>query len=310
MLKINNPNLVLEYLADKEITSDSYVLKKLICFKALSNGHKTAEVAELILTPARTIQDWVTAWNQEGFDSLIRGLPTGRHSQLSKDDFEKIKAEFTNHNTFSVADVQQYIHDEFNVDFGIRWVEIILKRKFGFFYSKPYVLPAEQPENAKEILELAIDKVVSQVFEEQQINSLDNVAFGFLDEASPQNKANTSRVWSAVSSPVVVKSGKKINANTVGFYAINGNSAVLSLESSKKESISGILKEIRIKNEEKKAIILVLDNCSVHRSKFFVEEAKKQGIYLVFLPPYSPNLNPIEFIWKSIKKSISQKNFH
>ncbi|RZB29498.1 MAG: hypothetical protein AEth_01133 [Candidatus Argoarchaeum ethanivorans] len=28
---------------------------------------------------------------------------------------------------------------------------------------------------------------------------------------------------------------------------------------------------------------------------------------MVFLPPYSPDLNPIEFIWKSIKKVISRE---
>jgi putative transposase len=34
-------------------------------------------------------------------------------------------------------------------------------------------------------------------------------------------------------------------------------------------------------------------------------EAKGPGIELVFLPPYSPDLNPIEYIWKSIKRVIS-----
>ncbi|MCW7076570.1 MAG: transposase, partial [Candidatus Syntrophoarchaeum sp.] len=30
------------------------------------------------------------------------------------------------------------------------------------------------------------------------------------------------------------------------------------------------------------------------------------GIYLVYLPPYSPDLNPIEFVWKSIKRRFSR----
>ncbi|KAA0005162.1 MAG: IS630 family transposase, partial [Thermoplasmata archaeon] len=33
--------------------------------------------------------------------------------------------------------------------------------------------------------------------------------------------------------------------------------------------------------------------------------AERLGITFVFLPPYSPDLNPIEFIWKSIKREIS-----
>ncbi len=35
------------------------------------------------------------------------------------------------------------------------------------------------------------------------------------------------------------------------------------------------------------------------------EIAKELGIYLVYLPPYSPDLNPIEFIWKSLKRVLS-----
>jgi transposase len=34
-------------------------------------------------------------------------------------------------------------------------------------------------------------------------------------------------------------------------------------------------------------------------------EAKRLEMELVFLPPYSPDLNPIEYIWKSIKRVIS-----
>jgi len=39
--------------------------------------------------------------------------------------------------------------------------------------------------------------------------------------------------------------------------------------------------------------------------KLVRQTAKELGIYFVYLPPYSPNLNPIEFIWKSIKRVLS-----
>jgi transposase len=35
------------------------------------------------------------------------------------------------------------------------------------------------------------------------------------------------------------------------------------------------------------------------------EEARSLGIRLLYLPLYSPDLNPIEFIWKSIKRIAS-----
>ena len=36
-----------------------------------------------------------------------------------------------------------------------------------------------------------------------------------------------------------------------------------------------------------------------------MQKAKELDIYFVFLPAYSPDLNPIEFIWKSIKRVLS-----
>jgi transposase len=36
-------------------------------------------------------------------------------------------------------------------------------------------------------------------------------------------------------------------------------------------------------------------------------QAERLDIELVFLPPYSPDLNPIEYIWKSVKRVISDK---
>ncbi len=48
-----------------------------------------------------------------------------------------------------------------------------------------------------------------------------------------------------------------------------------------------------------------MDNFSSHKSKYLREKAKELDIYFVYLPPYSQDLNPIEFIWKSIKRELS-----
>jgi putative transposase len=51
---------------------------------------------------------------------------------------------------------------------------------------------------------------------------------------------------------------------------------------------------------------MILDNFSVHRTENVAITAEILYIELVFLPPYSPQLNPIELIWKSIKKVVSR----
>ena len=49
---------------------------------------------------------------------------------------------------------------------------------------------------------------------------------------------------------------------------------------------------------------LVLDNASIHKSKLFtskLEKWEKIGLNIIYLPPYSPQLNKIEILWNFIK---------
>jgi putative transposase len=94
-------------------------------------------------------------------------------------------------------------------------------------------------------------------------------------------------------------------ANTFRFYPINGNEVVEFMEHSTAEYVCAFLRLIRDKNP-KKYIILILDNARAHISQKTRAFAESLRISLVFLPPYSHDLNPIELIWKSIRRKISQ----
>ena len=105
--------------------------------------------------------------------------------------------------------------------------------------------------------------------------------------------------------PVIYKNTTKYKANAFGFYALNGVSVIDFKDHSKKEDVCEFFKDIRLQNPEKE-IVLVLDNFRSHRAKASLKCAEESNIKLIFLPPYSPDLNPIEFIWKSIKRIISR----
>ena len=51
-------------------------------------------------------------------------------------------------------------------------------------------------------------------------------------------------------------------------------------------------------------IAVVMDNARYQHCKAVMDKAGELGIDLLFLPPYSPNLNIIERLWKFIKKSV------
>ena len=54
--------------------------------------------------------------------------------------------------------------------------------------------------------------------------------------------------------------------------------------------------------------IIILDNFRTHHAKKVKKEAEKLNISLVYLPPYSSDLNPIENVWKIICKKLDWKS--
>lgn len=136
----------------------------------------------------------------------------------------------------------------------------------------------------------------------------DDYIIGFLDESSPQTTANTQKMLS-FTKPKTWKNTSKLRANAFGFYALNGNSVIDFKQNSKKEMVCEFLTKIRSENPERR-IVVMLDRFPSHRAEEVLEHAERLKIIPVFLPPYSPDLNPIEYIWKSIKRVISCSFIH
>jgi transposase len=102
----------------------------------------------------------------------------------------------------------------------------------------------------------------------------------------------------------LIKNTDYIKANAFAFYSINGNNLIDFMESSKAENVCEFLVKI-VEQNPRKRIILVLDNSRSHHADKTVRKARELKITLVFLPPYSPDLNPVEYIWKTIKREVS-----
>jgi transposase len=71
------------------------------------------------------------------------------------------------------------------------------------------------------------------------------------------------------------------------------------------------LQQVLIKYPEGK-IVMILDNARIHHAKLIQPFLEKYAsrLELLFLPPYSPNLNPIEGLWKWLKSSIIYNVFY
>lgn len=83
-------------------------------------------------------------------------------------------------------------------------------------------------------------------------------------------------------------------------FAEKGNSATF------KEHLKKVIKSF---HDEK--LIIVLDNVRYHHAKKlkpFLEQ-NRERLELMFLPPYSPDLNPIERVWWFMRKKITHNRY-
>lgn len=258
---------------------------------------------------------WLNRWNKHGLEGLKPTFGGGRPLKLSSSELSELKLKLQNKSYWTPKEAKQLIQKEFGKDYSADSVTRIL-RSFGMRYGKPYPRDYRRPNDAeaklknslKDSLRKLDDLEAPNVQEPRQIrDNPEDVLVGFMDQCSPQSCANTMRVYS-FGKAISVKDTTKYRANTFGFYAPGGVSIAVFMENSKKESICSFLDEIR-KSNPKAKIALVLDNFPSHRANVTREKAEELGIALTFLPPHSPDLNPIEQIWRCLKREISTAFF-
>lgn len=205
---------------------------------------------------------------------------------------------------WTTQEIQRLILSEFQVEYSLRQV-IRLLREMELYFYKPFQLDEKRPEDAEQML----TEGVLEAFEKLHAKGVDltRVAIGFGDEGSPQTAPNTARFWSVFKQPRQVLT-TKIRRNTFGFYTLRGNDCIFEIESSKAVQFVDVLSVIKEQNQEFDYIILIWDNLRSHKSEIVLQRAEQLNIILVNLPKYSPDLNPIEYVWKTVKRAISESS--
>jgi len=124
----------------------------------------------------------------------------------------------------------------------------------------------------------------------------------FVDAAHPVQSFHQGEVWSK--EPIVVRTstGRQrvnilgaLNALRPELYSITEEKYINS------RTVCELIEYLR-KEHPRRQLYLVMDNASYQRCKLVMNCAKKFRVNLVFMPPYSPNLNLIERLWKFMKK--------
>lgn len=104
----------------------------------------------------------------------------------------------------------------------------------------------------------------------------------------------------------IATTGKQYHLNIMGGICLNGHRIVYQqVDQVNANSIAGFLCELRNKHPGKCKIHVIWDRVGYHRDQTVQEFAKSLAIKLLYLPPYSPNLNPIERLWKLMHENLT-----
>jgi len=270
---------------------------------ALGNGWSANQVAEVLLIDPDTARSYFKRYRRGGIRGLLSMDYRGGEAWLSDEQLLELDLHLQWTLYLTAKDVARYVEERWGVGYSERGMTALLYR-LGYVYKKPKLVPGKADADAQ--------KAFVEGYENLKENKAPEDPIYFMDATHPRHNPVLGYGW--------IKRGVKreIPSNT-GRERININGAI-DLErlepvvrfddSINAASTIALFEQIEAANPESTKIYVICDNARYYRSKavrHFLEDSK---VELVFLPPYSPNLNLIERFWKFFKKQILYDSYY
>lgn len=280
----------------------------------LNEGKSQKEVASLLSVNKNSVNTWQKNYKQKGLKGLKekrqghkegigRLLTPEQELQVQKSIIDKmpdqLKLPFA---LWTRKAIVELIKRDFGVTIAIRTMGSYLKR-WGFTPQKPKKRAYEQNDaSVKKWLKEEYPAIKERAKEEKA-----EIHWG--DETGVKNQCYYGRSYSPKGkTPTRTKMGKRLSLNMISSVTNQGKVRFMTYKGSmNSDMFIKFLK--RLTKGQKKKIYLILDNLKVHHSKPVKEWIKKNidQIELFFLPSYSPELNPDEYLNCDLKYGLSQK---
>jgi transposase len=270
---------------------------------SLGTGWTQEEVCEILMLDEGTLRHYVKRYRKGGIKELISDHYVGGQGKLTKNEELFLDQHLEQTLYLDAKSIADYIWKTFGEKYSVRGATELLKR-LGYVYKKPKIIPGKaNPEAQKEFL-----KQYGEL--KNKLKPDDKILF--MDGVHPQHNTIAAYGW--------IKKGKEkeIKSNT-GRQRLNINGA-LELDKHKvtvtfEETLNAItvlalFRKLRKVYKKAGKLYIICDNAKYYKKDTVLLEAEKLNIELVFLPPYSPNLNLIERFWKLFKKHILYNKYY
>lgn len=283
--------------------------------RLFSQGESRKRISEIVGVHYGTICKWIRKW-EAGGNSAIKLQKRGRGSEdqrlLNPKQEKALKRLLIDKNPrqlklpfalWNREAIQSVIYQMWRIQIAVRTIGDYMKR-WGFTPQKPIKKAYEQsPKAVEEWLKESYPEIKKRAQQEGA-----EIYWG--DETGVRNDCQHSRGYAPKGkTPVVDITAKRLSLNMIS--AINNRGHVRFMIYKETMTVRVLLKFMKrlIKDADRK-VYLVLDNLRVHHAKLVTAwlEKHKDEIEVFYLPSYSPELNPDEYLNCDLKSGIKKSS--
>lgn len=267
-----------------------------------SNGLPHNQIAKLAGVCQNTVVKYLRMFNEGGVEKL-REINFCRPDSELTQHTSTIEAYFKEHPPASIKEAMSKIEELTGVKRGVTQVRKFLE-KSGLKRRKVGTIPAKadlekQEEFKKKELEPRIEEAEAG-----------KIKLFFVDSAHFVLAPFLGFLWSVTRLFLKAPAGRKrfnvlgaLDAITHELITVTNDTYINA------QSFCELLVQIAQLNISI-PVTLVLDNARYQKCKIVSELAERLNIELLYLPPYSPNLNIIERLWKFVKKQCLYSKYY
>ncbi len=270
-----------------------------------NNGLTADRIAEILNVGRSSVFDWIAKYREGGLGSISTKFASGRPTVL--DDSEMVRLYTMIHGKdprihgfgmalWTRALIRDLIKKSFGKDVSLVTVGRILK-KIGMSAQRPlYRSWKQDPARVEKWKREEYPAIKARAAKE-------GATILFADEASVRTDYHAGTTWAPVGqTPVVTGSAVRQAIKMVSAIGQRGELSFQVHEGSMNaERFIEFLQSLV--HDFDTPVFLVVDGSSVHKAKIVTQyvASTKGGLELFFLPPYSPELNPDEWVNKNVK---------
>lgn len=265
-----------------------------------SEGWDLPRIAQALRRHETTITRFISDYCNYNKLQSERG---GSESHLNEEQTKEIISHLEQNTYLKVCDIREFILQKYDIKYSIRGLTNWL-HSYNFVYKKPVGVPRKiDPEAQKEFI---------KYYKNLKDNLNEDEVIIFMDSVHPTQNTKITYGWikKGTDKPLST-TASRTKLNIVGAIdLLNIGSPIFNkFDTINKDNIISFLKDIHAKYLDKTIIHLILDGAGYHKAKDVQNKASDLGIKLHFLPPYSPNLNPIERLWKIMNEKARNNKY-